>query len=39
MSLRLFVTWLGWSREELEVLLAEVRSDLKDSKIHAMYDV
>ena len=39
MSLRLFVQWLGWGRDELEVLLAEVRNDLKNPKIHAMYDV
>ena len=38
-SLRLFLNVLGWTREDLEMLLIEVRADLKDQKIHALYDV
>ena len=30
---------LGWSREELEVLLAGVRRDLRDTRIHSYYRV
>lgn len=39
MSLRLYTDILGWGREDLEVFLAEVRKDLKDSSIHAMFDL
>jgi hypothetical protein len=39
MSLRLFIQWLGWERDEMELLIAEVRKDLKNPKIHAMYDM
>ena len=28
---------LGWSKEELEVLLAGVRRDLRDTNIHAYF--
>jgi len=34
-STRLFMSMLGWSKEELTVLLAKVRRDLKDPKIKA----
>lgn len=34
MSMSLFTKILGWSREEVEVLLAGVRNDLKDRSIH-----
>lgn len=34
-SLRLFINVLGWSYEEVQVLLAKVKSDLKDRRIHA----
>jgi hypothetical protein len=30
---------LGWSVEELEVLLAQVRKDLKNTKIHSYWPV
>ena len=30
---------LGWSREELEVLLAGVRNDLRNTSIHCYYRV
>lgn len=39
LSLRLFIDVLGWKREELEVLLMEVRKDLRDPKVHAMFDL
>ena len=39
LSLRLFIDILGWRREELEVLLAAVRDDLLNPKIHAMFDL
>jgi len=39
MSLRLFMDALGWQREQLEVLLMQVREDLKDPTIHALFDV
>ncbi|KAL2814247.1 S-adenosyl-L-methionine-dependent methyltransferase [Aspergillus granulosus] len=31
----LFTTYLGWTREEVEVLLARMRTALRDPKIHA----
>jgi hypothetical protein len=33
----IFTHGLGWSTEELEVFLAEVRGDLKNSKIHSYW--
>ena len=36
-AFRLFTQHLGWKREEVEVLLAEVRKDLRDPRIHAQY--
>ena len=38
-SLRLVTGVLGWSNESLQVLLAGVRKELKDSRIHMMYDL
>ena len=38
MSLRLFTRFLGWAPEDVEMLLLEVRKDLRDPKIHAMFD-
>lgn len=35
LSIALFTHGLGWSVEELEVFLADVRKDLKNSKIHS----
>lgn len=39
MSMALFTRVLGWSTERIEVLLAEVRNDLKDRRIHAYAEV
>jgi hypothetical protein len=36
-SLALFTRGLGWTAEELEVFLVDVRKDLRDTKIHAYY--
>jgi hypothetical protein len=38
MSMRLFTRFLGWAPEDVEMLLLEVRKDLRDPKIHAMFD-
>ncbi|KAK4125365.1 S-adenosyl-L-methionine-dependent methyltransferase [Parathielavia appendiculata] len=37
-SLRLFCHVLGWQREEVLVLLAKVRSELQDPKLHIQFD-
>jgi hypothetical protein len=37
-SLRLFCHVLGWKREEVLVLLANVRKELKSPEIHAQFD-
>ncbi|KAF2136490.1 uncharacterized protein K452DRAFT_292338 [Aplosporella prunicola CBS 121167] len=37
-SLRVFVDILKWDIKEVQVLLAQVRQDLKDKSIHAMFD-
>lgn len=39
LSYRMFIDVLGWSRDDLENLLNEVRENLKDRKIHAMFDL
>lgn len=39
LSYRLYIDLLGWSRDEVELLLMEVRKDLKNKKIHAMFDL
>ncbi len=36
-SMRLFTYGLGWSAEEVEVFLVEVRKDMRDTKIHTWY--
>jgi len=36
-ALRLFTSILGWETEEVVVLLAHVRNELKDRRIHAQY--
>jgi hypothetical protein len=33
----LFTRCLGWSREEVEVFLADVRKEAKDKRIHSYY--
>lgn len=38
-SVALFTRVLGWSTDELDVLLAQVRSELKNTKIHSYFDV
>lgn len=38
-TLRLFTQTLGWKAEDVQVLLAEVRKDLRSSKVHAMFDL
>ncbi|KAH6854746.1 S-adenosyl-L-methionine-dependent methyltransferase [Chaetomium sp. MPI-CAGE-AT-0009] len=37
-SLRIFCDVLGWTKAEVMVLLAEVRNELKDPKLHAQFD-
>ena len=37
-TLRLFTQFLGWKTEEVHVMLAKVRKDMRDPKIHAQYD-
>ena len=37
LSIARFTHGLGWSAEELEVFLVEVRKDLKNSKIHSYW--
>jgi len=38
-SLRLYIQILGWSHEEVQVLLARVRKDLNDRSIHAYMQI
>ena len=38
-SQALFTRVLGWSMEELEVFLVDVRKEMKDTKIHCYYDL
>ncbi|KAL9037882.1 MAG: hypothetical protein Q9180_003470, partial [Flavoplaca navasiana] len=38
-TLRLFTQILGWKSEEVQVLLANVRKDLRNPKIHAQFDL
>lgn len=37
LSIALFTHGLGWSTEELEVFLADVRKDMRNSKIHSYW--
>jgi hypothetical protein len=37
-SLRPFTKILGWTPDELELLLVDVRKDLRNPKMHAMFD-
>lgn len=39
MSLRLLTQVLGWQLEEVHVLLANVRKDFRDPKVHAQLDL
>ena len=38
-SLVLFTRILGWSPEEVQVMLSKVRKDLEDRSIHAQNDL
>ena len=38
-SLALFTRVLGWSVEEIQVLLSKVRKDLDDKNIHSQNDM
>jgi hypothetical protein len=35
----LFSVKLGWSKEEIDVMCAKVRQNLKDPKVHGMIEV
>ncbi len=37
--MRLYTQLLGWKIEEVQVLLANVRKDLRDPKIHAQFEL
>jgi hypothetical protein len=37
LTMMLFTRCLGWSREEVEVFLADVRKEAKDKRIHSYY--
>lgn len=39
MTLRLLTQVLGWRLEEVHVLIAKVRKDFRDPKIHAQLDL
>jgi hypothetical protein len=38
-SMALFTRGLGWSVEELEVFLVDVRREMKSTKIHAYWNM
>ena len=38
-SLRLFTQMLKWDQKEVEALLADVRKNLRDPKLHAQFDL
>lgn len=38
LSAALFTRVLGWSKEELDVLLAQARREHRDTRIHSYYD-
>lgn len=38
-SLRLFTQVLGWKAEDVYQLLANVRKDIRNPKIHAQFDL
>jgi hypothetical protein len=37
LSMAVFTRGLGWTKEELEVFLVEVRKSMKNTKIHGYY--
>jgi hypothetical protein len=38
-TLRLFTGILGWSIEEVQVLLGFIREEMKNPRIHVMFDL
>lgn len=38
-SMALFTRILGWSKEEVETFLIDVRKEMKDPKIHAYWQM
>jgi len=38
-TLRLYTQFLGWKPEEVAILLANVRKDLRDPKLHMHYEL
>ncbi|OAL30125.1 hypothetical protein AYO20_08928 [Fonsecaea nubica] len=39
LNVRLFCDFLGWSRQDLDILLMQVRSDFRNPAIHSIYDM
>ena len=39
LSMALFTRYLGWSKAEVDVFLALVTEDLKNTQIHAYFDM
>ena len=39
LSMAIFTHILGWTKEETDVFLATVRRDMKDTKIHAYWNM
>lgn len=39
LSMRLFTSVLKWKQEEILVLLSQVRKDLRNPNIHALFDL
>jgi hypothetical protein len=39
LSMALFTRILGWTKEETDVFLAGVRKDMKNTKIHAYWNM
>jgi hypothetical protein len=38
-SVGIFTRVLGWSKPELDVFLVQVRNEMKDTKIHAYFEM
>ncbi|QDS72871.1 hypothetical protein FKW77_007448 [Venturia effusa] len=38
-AIYLFTNYLGWKKEEVDILIARVRKELRDSKIHAYQNI
>lgn len=39
LSMAIFTHALGWSKEEAEVFLVDVRKDIRDTKIHCYWEM